>query len=96
MSNHEKNILLKLQQYAHPNIIPFYGRVSSRENDYLMMEMAAKGSLDNLVKQKQVRLDTVCKLSICMQVASAMEALSSLKACSSLLAGPLGCTVESR
>ncbi|KAL6761787.1 kinase-like domain-containing protein [Haematococcus lacustris] len=65
------------RQCKHPNLQMFYGwSQDDNGNEYIVMELAAHGSLDVLLQQQGHTLRTADKMVLCEQVCAAMRALA--------------------
>ena len=83
MTAMEAEVMQALGQ-PHPNIIPFYGWMRKGSADYLVMEAADYGSLEELLhtcKSTGWMFSTSAKVSMCQQIAAAMARLAEVKAC---------------
>ncbi|KAJ9524658.1 hypothetical protein QJQ45_024263 [Haematococcus lacustris] len=65
------------RQCKHPNLQMFYGwSQDDNGSEYIVMELAAHGSLDVLLQQQGHTLRTADKMVLCEQVCAAMRALA--------------------
>ncbi|KAL6746504.1 hypothetical protein V8C86DRAFT_1800929 [Haematococcus lacustris] len=65
------------RQFKHPNLLMFYGwSLDGSGNEYMIVELAAYGPLDVLLRQQGHTLRTAEKMVLCEQVCAGMHALA--------------------
>ncbi|XP_057310998.1 atrial natriuretic peptide receptor 1-like isoform X2 [Hydractinia symbiolongicarpus] len=94
-----RNVLMELKQMRdirHDNINPFLGACVETDNVHIVTQYGARGSLQDILENKDIKLDTVVCLSLLHDIAKGMQYLHSIDIKSHGNLKSSNCIIDSR